>query len=88
MKEAAGEANMTVVTIVLIAVVMAAGTLIVNSLMSGTRNRSACSSYGGTWYNGVCCTSPTMDNTGKVTGCGQSVPCSNGNCGNQTQPTG
>ena len=34
MKEAAGEANMTVVTIVLIAIVLAVGTVIVKNMMS------------------------------------------------------
>ena len=48
MKEAAGEANMTVVTIILIAIVLAVGTLIVNGLMSGTAKKS-CESGGGTW---------------------------------------
>lgn len=48
MKEAAGEANMTVVTIILIAIVLAVGTLIVNGLMSGTAKKS-CESSGGTW---------------------------------------
>ena len=33
MKEAAGEANMTVVTIVLIAIVLGAGTLIVTNMI-------------------------------------------------------
>lgn len=48
MKEAAGEANMTVVTIVLIAIVLGVGTLIVNGLMNGTGKKS-CESGGGTW---------------------------------------
>lgn len=48
MKEAAGEANMTVVTIILIAIVLTVGTLIVNGLMSGTAKKS-CESGGGTW---------------------------------------
>lgn len=48
MKEAAGEANMTVVTIVLIAIVLGIGTVIINSLMNGTAAKS-CESGGGTW---------------------------------------
>ena len=59
MKEAAGEANMTVITIVLIAVVLGVGTLIVNGLMSSTKNSSCCISSGGEWKNGKC--SVTMD---------------------------
>ena len=62
MKEAAGEANMTVITIVLIAVVLAVGTVIVNGMMSNTKNSSACSDCGGVWKGGKCVTSST-DNT-------------------------
>ena len=47
MKEAAGEANMTVITIVLIAIVLVVGTIIVNSLMSRTGNNSCCTAMGG-----------------------------------------
>ena len=47
MKEAAGEANMTVITIVLIAIVLAVGTVIVTNLMSSTAKKSACSEIGG-----------------------------------------
>ena len=54
MKEAAGEANMTVITIVLIAIVLAVGTLIVNSMMNSTKRSSACSACGGSWANGAC----------------------------------
>lgn len=59
MKEAAGEANMTVITIVLIAVVLGVGTLIVNGLMNSTKKSSCCISSGGEWKNGSC--SVTMD---------------------------
>ena len=54
MKEAAGEANMTVITIVLIAIVLAVGTIIVRSMMNSTSNSSACSACGGSWANGQC----------------------------------
>ena len=47
MKEAAGEANMTVITIVLIAIVLAVGTVVVNSLMTSTSAKSCCTSMGG-----------------------------------------
>ena len=40
MKEAAGEANMTVITIVLIAIVLGVGTIIVTNLMNNTSNKS------------------------------------------------
>ena len=54
MKEAAGEANMTVITIVLIAIVLAVGTIIVNSVLSNTGRSSACQAAGGKWSAGVC----------------------------------
>lgn len=54
MKEAAGEANMTVITIVLIAIVLGVGTVIVKNLMSGTSDRSCCASAGGTYKSGQC----------------------------------
>ncbi len=55
MKEAAGEANMTVITIVLIAIVLGVGTIIVTNLMSSTAKKSACSEIGGQ-LNGSTCT--------------------------------
>lgn len=54
MKEAAGEANMTVITIVLIAIVLAVGTVIVRSMMTNTQNRTNCVNNGGQWRNGRC----------------------------------
>ena len=54
MKEAAGEANMTVITIVLIAIVLAVGTVIVKTMMDNTKKSSACSACGGSWANGQC----------------------------------
>ena len=67
MKEAAGEANMTVVTIVLIAIVLTVGGVIVTSVMRnvGTRSnqtnnqtvtytQASCQQAGGTWNNNAC----------------------------------
>ena len=54
MKEAAGEANMTVITIVLIAIVLGVGTVIVRNLMNGTSEKSECMNNGGQWVNGAC----------------------------------
>lgn len=48
MKEASGEANMTVITILLIAIVGAVGTLIITSLMKNT-GKKTCVENGGTW---------------------------------------
>lgn len=49
MKEAAGEANMTVVTIILIGVIVAVATPIINSMMKNTQQRSECMNNGGVW---------------------------------------
>lgn len=54
MKEAAGEANMTVVTIILIGVIVAIATPIVTSMMSNTQRQACCMNDGGTWVNGAC----------------------------------
>ena len=54
MKEAAGEANLTVVAIILIAVVVAVATPLVNSLMSTATKRSCCTDYGGIWEDNKC----------------------------------
>lgn len=40
MKEAAGEANMTVITIVLIAIVLGVGVLVVGVMMKNAQNES------------------------------------------------
>ena len=56
MKEAAGEANMTVITIVLIAIVLGIGTLIVTNLMNNTSKSADCTSCGGYWNGGKCYT--------------------------------
>lgn len=61
MKEAAGEANMTVITIVLIALVLAVGTPLVKNLLNSTSKSSCCNATGGTWSAGKC--------TGGVTTC-------------------
>ena len=57
MKEAAGEANMTVITIVLIAIVLGVGTVIVNNLMNNTQKKSKCmdAGYAGTNRTGDKC---------------------------------
>lgn len=54
MKEAAGEANMTVITIVLIAIVLAVGTVIVRSMMNNTKDASECMAKGCNWVSGQC----------------------------------
>ena len=47
MKEAAGEANLTVIAIILIAVVVAVATPLVSSLMKNSAWKSCCTDNGG-----------------------------------------
>lgn len=54
MKEAAGEANLTVVAIILIGVIVAVVTPLVNSLMRNTADRACCTDAGGYWQGGTC----------------------------------
>lgn len=71
MKEAAGEANMTVVTIILIGVIVAIATPIINSMMNNTNKQACCMSNGGTWENGACVgASDECTNTDNQTGAG------------------
>lgn len=49
MKEAAGEANMTVITIILIGLVAAAGAVLIPNLLNSTTQQGCCKSAGGTW---------------------------------------
>ena len=54
MKEAAGEANMTVITLVLIGIVAAIATPIITSVVNSTKRSACCQSMGGIWDNGTC----------------------------------
>ena len=54
MKEAAGEANMTVITIVLIAIVLGVGTVLVTNMMNKTAKSGCCEANGGTWKDNTC----------------------------------
>ncbi|MEI3530429.1 MAG: hypothetical protein V8Q75_05090 [Bacilli bacterium] len=54
MKEAAGEANMTVVTIIIIGVVVAIATPIITNVMNSSKEKSECISNGGSIENGQC----------------------------------
>ena len=49
MKEASGEANMTIVTIILIGVIVAVVTPLVTNMMNDTKGKAACTS------KGMCC---------------------------------
>lgn len=59
MKEAAGEANMTVITIILIGVIAAVAIPIVNNAMKTTKEKACCTNVGGSWVEGKC----TQDTT-------------------------
>ena len=48
MKEAAGEANVTVITIVLIGIVAAAGAILIPRMFGNMNARSCCTEMGGT----------------------------------------
>ena len=61
MKEAAGEANLTVVTIILIGVIVAIATPLINSMMTNTAQRSCCQNAGGVWTDGACSIQGTWD---------------------------
>lgn len=54
MKEATGEANMTVITIVLIGIVAAVATPIITGILNSTKSSACCQAMGGTWTGGKC----------------------------------
>lgn len=82
MKEAAGEANLTVVAIILIGVVVAVATPLVNSLMQNARYRSCCTDAGGVMESNKCKIDGTTVEKGdtKLSDCmgGSSTPKNNG----------
>ncbi|MCM1370345.1 MAG: hypothetical protein NC181_00430 [Clostridium sp.] len=71
MKEAAGEANMTVITIVLIGLVAAAGAILIPRLLNSTDKSSCCQANGGIWRNNQCYA--TCSETTGTTGCSGSI---------------
>ncbi len=52
MKEAAGEANLTVVAIVLIGIIALIATPLITNLVETARDRACCIDAGGTWRQG------------------------------------
>lgn len=54
MKEAAGEANMTVITIILIGIIAAVAIPIVNNAMESAQKKGCCNNAGGIWEGGTC----------------------------------
>ena len=68
MKEAAGEANMTVITIVLIGLVAAAGAILIPNLLGGATTQADCANKGGVFLNNKCYQSSSCSTTnGKMT---------------------
>lgn len=70
MKEAAGEANLTVVAIILIAVIVAVATPLISNLMKSSASKSCCTDAGGVWKGGQCSDpSNGMYSTGGYSSC-------------------
>lgn len=63
MKEAAGEANMTVITIVLIAIVAAVATPLITSLMKNSAKKACCTGAGYQWVDNKCTGTDYWDDT-------------------------
>lgn len=82
MKEAAGEANMTVITIVLIGVVAAVGAILIPRLMASTSVKSCCQEKGWTFSGGACYKSCTLGTNGKISSCTSQVTSASLNCSN------
>ena len=51
MKEASGEANITILTVLLIGIV---ATPLITNIMNSTSDQSCCTTAGGTWTGGSC----------------------------------
>ncbi len=56
MKEAAGEANMTVITIILIGIIAAIAIPLVRNAMSSSAKQGCCTNLGNQWSGGKCYT--------------------------------
>lgn len=69
MKNAAGEANMTVITIILIATVLLLGTVVISSMSNNTKKSSSCQACGGVWVSGSCKDAATKTTTINYTSC-------------------
>lgn len=53
MKEATGEANMTIVTVILIAAVVAIATPIITGMLGTMSEKTDCLNNGGNWDNDI-----------------------------------
>ena len=54
MKEATGEANMTIITVVVIGLVSVAAMMLIPNLLDSTKKKSCCTSVGGEWNGNGC----------------------------------
>ncbi len=54
MKEATGEANMTIITVVVIGLVSVAAMFLIPNLLNSTKQKSCCTAEGGEWTGGQC----------------------------------
>ena len=54
MKEAAGEANLTVIAILLIGIVLAIATPLISTMMENMAERACCQAAGNVWQSGGC----------------------------------
>lgn len=54
MKEASGEANITILTVLLIGIVALVATPLITNIMNSTSRQSCCTTAGGTWSGGTC----------------------------------
>lgn len=54
MKEASGEANITVLTILLIGIVALVATPLITNIMNSTKARTCCTNAGGKWSGAKC----------------------------------
>lgn len=54
MKEASGEANITILTVLLIGIVALVATPLITNIMNSTSDQSCCTTAGGNWTGGRC----------------------------------
>lgn len=83
MKEAAGEANLTVIAIILIAVVVAVATPLVSSLMKNSAWKSCCTDNGGK-VKGTNCVQVKSDGTEGTSKTSSEMVNSDGSCADIT----
>ena len=61
MKEATGEANMTIVTVLLIGIITVIATPIIKNIVSSSERRACCVNNGGMFVEGKCCTNESCN---------------------------